>query len=47
MNYGKRLAGIALGAVLISGAAVEAAVPQDALVVGGIAYGAQCLRCAA
>ena len=40
MNYGKRLAGIALGAVLISGAAVEAAVPQDALVVGGIAYGA-------
>ena len=40
MNYGKRLAGIALGAVLISGAAVEASVPQDALVVGGIAYGA-------
>ena len=40
MNYGKRIAGIALGAALISGVTVEAAVPQDALVVGGIAYGA-------
>ena len=40
MNYGKRIAGIALGAVLISGVTVEAAVPQDALVIGGIAYGA-------
>ena len=38
-SYGKQIACLAMGAVLIGGAA-EAAVPQDALVVGGIEYGA-------
>ena len=36
-SYGKQIACLAMGAVLIGGAA-EAAVPQDALVVGGIEY---------
>ena len=39
-NYGKQIAGLALGISLLGGAAAEAAVPQDALVVGGIEYGA-------
>ena len=39
-SYGKQIAGIALGVSLLGSAAAEAAVPQDALVVGGIEYGA-------
>ena len=39
-SYGKQIAGIALGVSLLGSAATEAAVPQDALVVGGIEYGA-------
>ncbi|WP_315437409.1 hypothetical protein [uncultured Selenomonas sp.] len=39
-SYGKQIAGIAFGVSLLGSAAAEAAVPQDALVVGGIEYGA-------
>ena len=39
-SYGKQIAGIALGVSLLGSAAAEAAVPQDALVVGSIEYGA-------
>ena len=38
-KHGKRIAGLVLGAALLGGAA-EASIPQDALVVGGIEYGA-------
>ena len=38
-KHGKQIAGLVLGAALLSGAA-EASIPQDALVVGGIEYGA-------
>ena len=39
-RFGKQAAGIALGVCLLSAGAAEAAVSQDALVVGGIEYGA-------
>ena len=39
-SYGKQMAALALGVSLLGGAAAEAVVPQDALVVGGIEYGA-------
>ena len=38
-KHGKQIAGLVLGAALLGGAA-EASIPQDALVVGGIEYGA-------
>lgn len=39
IRYGKRMTGLVLGAALI-GSVAEASVPQEALVVGGIEYGA-------
>lgn len=39
IGYGRQITSFVLGVVLLGGV-VEAAVPQDALVVGGIEYGA-------
>ena len=39
-SYGKQIAGLAIGLSLLGSGAAEATVPQDALVVGGIEYGA-------
>ena len=40
-KIGRQIAGIALGIGLLgAGTAAQASVPQDALVVGGIEYGA-------
>lgn len=39
-SYGKQIAGLAIGLSLFGSGAAEATVPQDALVVGGIEYGA-------
>lgn len=39
-GYGKQIAGIALGVSILGAGTAQAAVPQAALVVGGIEYGA-------
>ena len=39
-SYGKQIAGLAIGLSLLGSGAAEATVPQDALVVSGIEYGA-------
>ncbi len=40
MNFYGKIAGLALGISMLSMTAVQASVPQDALVAGGIEYGA-------
>lgn len=40
VKFGRKIAGVALGVSLLGIGAAEAAVPPDALVVGGIEYGA-------
>ena len=40
VKFGRKIAGIALGVSLLGIGAAEAAVPPDALAVGGIEYGA-------
>ena len=40
VKFGRKIAGIALGVSLLGVGAAEAAVSPDALVVGGIEYGA-------